>query len=106
MSAWVVVVAVGVGSYLFRVSMLVVAGRMGVPAALERATRFAIPTAFAALVATSLGRQAMVAPDAAGAVIPFVSVTVAVVVARRTGSSQTALLAGLPTLWILSALWH
>ena len=54
MSAWIVVVVAGAGTYLLRISMLVVAARSGVPAVIERAARFAVPIAFAALAATSL----------------------------------------------------
>ena len=54
MSAWIVVALAGAGSYLFRISMLVVAAHAGVPAVIERSARFAVPIAFAALAATSL----------------------------------------------------
>jgi hypothetical protein len=41
-----------------------------------------------------------------GALAPAVSVIVAVAAVRRTGSPRAALLAGMPTLWLLSALMH
>ena len=101
MNVWLVVVAAGAGSYLFRISMLVVAARVGLPPVLERAARFAVPTAFAALAATSL--VGSVNADLASAA-PLAAVAVAALAVRRTGSPHAALLAGMPTLWVLSAL--
>jgi branched-subunit amino acid transport protein len=102
MSTWLVVVAAGAGSYVLRISMIVLAARVGLPPLLERATRFAVPTAFAALAAASLGGYTT-GWDAA-ALAPVVAIGVAVVAVRRTGSPHAAVLAGMPTLWALSAL--
>jgi branched-subunit amino acid transport protein len=101
MSAWVVVALAGVGSYLFRISMLVVAARSGIPAGIERAARFAVPVAFAALAATSL--TGLAAHTGAAALPALFAVATGVVVARRTGSSRAATAAGMPTLWLLTA---
>jgi branched-subunit amino acid transport protein len=101
MTPWLVIVAVGVASYLLRISMLVLAARVGVPSALERAARFAVPTAFSALAATALATRAT---GDGSALVPFAAMAVAVLAVRRTGSPQAALLAGMPTLWVLSAL--
>ncbi len=101
MNVWLVVVAAGAGSYLFRISMLVLAARVGLPPVLERAARFAVPTAFAALAATSL--VGSVTADIAS-VAPLAAVAVATLAVRHTGTPQAALLAGMPTLWVLSAL--
>ena len=99
MSPWIVVVAVGAGSYLFRVSMLLLAARVGLPPVVERAARFAVPVSFAALAATALADQL---GSAGESVAPLASVAVAVVAVRRTGSTHAALAAGMPTLWLLS----
>ncbi len=101
MNVWLVVVAAGVGSYLFRISMLVLAARVGLPPVFERAARFAVPTAFAALAATSL--IGSVTSDIAS-LAPLAAVAVAALAVRHTGSPHAALLAGMPTLWVLSAL--
>ena len=104
MSDWLlIVIVVGAVSYLFRVSMLVVASRTTIPPVIERAARFAVPTAFAALAATALARQ--VTGDA-GSLAPVVAVITAVIAVRRTGSAQAALLTGMPTLWLVSAFGH
>jgi branched-subunit amino acid transport protein len=102
MTPWIVIGAVAIGSYLFRISMLVLAARIGVPAILERVARFAVPTAFVALAATSLSGYAA---HGSSAIAPYVAVAVAVIAVRRTGSSHAALLVGLPILWIVSAFW-
>jgi branched-subunit amino acid transport protein len=96
-----VVLAVGLGSYAFRVSMLVVAGRAGLPPVLDRATRFVVPVAFASLAATAVAEPARLQLSS---LAPAAALAVAVVATRRTGSAPAALLAGMPTLWLLSAL--
>ena len=100
MTPWLVVCAVGAGSYLFRISMLVVAARRGVPPMAERTARHAVPVAFAVIATGGL-------VDHLGAsrasVAPLAAATLAVVAVRRTGSPNTALVVGMPTLWILSA---
>jgi branched-subunit amino acid transport protein len=100
MTAFVVVIAAGIGSYLFRISMLVVAARGGLPPVLERAARFAVPTAFATLAAGALASHATTGAEA---VAPVVAVTVAAVAVHRTGSPHAALLAGMPALWLVTA---
>jgi branched chain amino acid efflux pump len=99
-SAWIVVVAVGAGSYLFRISMLVLAARAGLPPVVERAARHAVPVSFAALAASALTAQ-LAAPGAT--LPPVVAVAGAVLAVRRTGSPHAALAVGMPTLWVLSA---
>jgi branched chain amino acid efflux pump len=99
-SAWIVVVAVGAGSYLFRISMLVLAARAGLPPLVERAARHAVPVSFAALATAAL--TAHLAASAA-TLPPVVAVAAAVVAVRRTESPHAALAVGMPTLWILSA---
>jgi branched-subunit amino acid transport protein len=104
MNAWVVVAAVGAGSYLFRISMLVLAARVGLPPVIERAARHAVPVSFAALAASAVTGQVTAAGTPAAAIAPVAAVAVAVAAVRRTGSPPAALAAGLPTLWVLSAL--
>jgi branched-subunit amino acid transport protein len=76
--------------------MLVVSARRGLPPLFERAARYAVPTAFAALAVGSL-----VSSSTGGvAVAPMAAVMFAAVAVRRTGSSYMALVVGMPTLWI------
>ena len=103
MNAWIVILAAGFGSYLFRLSAVVLLDRITMPAYLERASGLVAPAAFAALAAagvatacTGLGATQAAAPLAAGAA--------AVIAVLRTGSSYAAILVGMPTLWITASL--
>lgn len=100
MTPFLVVAAVGIGSYLFRVSMLVLAARNGLPPIVERAAAYAVPVSFAALATVAVAPRIGSHP---AALAPLTSVAVAVVAVRRTGSPHAALLAGMPTLWVMSA---
>ena len=103
MSTWIVIVAAGLGSYLFRLSMIILTGRITVPPSLERASGLVVPAAFAALasagVAAPCGGLGITRSAA-----PLVAVAAAVIAVLRTGSSQAAILVGLPVLWVTTAL--
>ena len=103
MSTWIVIVAAGLGSYLFRLSMIILTGRITVPPSLERASGLVVPAAFAALAAAG------VAAACSGLAItqsaaPLVAVAAAVIAVLRTRSSQAAILVGMPALWVATAL--
>ncbi len=100
MNAWLVIAAAGLGTYVLRISMIALAARTALPPVLGRATRFAVPAAFAALAAAGLAGQ--VTADTAS-LAPVGAVATAVVAVRCTGSTYAALAAGMPALWILSA---
>lgn len=113
MNAWIVVLVVGLGSYMFRLSMIAAADRTRLPAQLDGAADLVAPAAFTALAVTGIAAAALGAGTTAGvaagagwaqAVPPLVSVGVAVLAVQRTGSAYAALLAGMPTLWLLTAL--
>ena len=100
MTAWLVVLVAGFGSFLFRVSMLVAAGRFATPAWLERASGFAVPTVFAALAAAALVEPAGSGRDA---IAPLAAVAAGALAAHRTGSPRAAVMVGMPVLWVLAA---
>jgi branched-subunit amino acid transport protein len=102
MSVWLTVLAAGFGSFLFRLSMVAVADRLVLPATMERGTELVAPAAFAALAATAVAGAAT-GVVLTQAVAPLAAVAVAVLAVLRTGSSHAAILAGMPTLWLLSA---
>jgi len=102
MNAWSIIALAGAGSYLFRISMLALAARAQVPAVVERAASFAVPVAFAGLAAGALANHTTDA--GAGAVPALVGVAVGIAAVRRTGASHAAILAGMPTMWVMSAL--
>jgi Branched-chain amino acid transport protein (AzlD) len=54
MNAWTVILTAGLGSYLFRLSMIVLFDRITMPAFLERASQLVAPAAFAAMAVAGL----------------------------------------------------
>ena len=103
MSTWIVIVAVGLGSYLFRLSMIILTSRITMPPYLERASGLVAPAAFAALAAAGVA-AACSGLGIIGAAAPLTAVAAAVIAVLRTGSPQAAILAGMPTLWVATAL--
>ena len=103
MNAWIVVVVAGLGSYLFRLSMIILTGRITMPPYLERASGFVAPAAFAALAAAGVA-AACGGLGMTQAAAPLAAVAAAVIAVLRTGSSQAAILAGMPALWVATAL--
>jgi len=95
---WVVIVAVGIGSYLLRVLPLFVGGRLLASPRAERIIANAGAAALAALV-TGLDRSAASATDT---VPTWLCAAVALVVAVRGGSMQRVLAAGAIT---YAAVW-
>ena len=103
MNTWLVIVAAGLGSYLFRLSMIILTGRITMPPYLERASGLVVPAAFAALAAAGV----VAACSGLGitrSAAPLVAVAAAVIAVLRTGSSQAAILAGMPALWVAAVL--
>ena len=103
MNTWLVIVAVGLGSYLFRLSMIILTGRITMPPYLERASGLVVPAAFAALAAAGVA-AACSGLGITGAAAPLTAVAAAVIAVLRTGSPQAAILVGMPVLWIATAL--
>ncbi len=62
MTAWVVILVAGAGSFLFRISVVALLGRFEPPPWLERVAGYVVPAAFAGVAAT-----AAVAPMSRGA---------------------------------------
>jgi branched-subunit amino acid transport protein len=101
MTAWFVILAVGVGSYFLRASLLVAITKP-LPRAVENALALAGPAAVAAVLAT-------MAFTASGRVHPLAGVELVAIAAgfiavRRTGNVLHAFTAGLPVLWLGTAL--
>ncbi len=101
MNAWSVIVLAGAGSFLLRISMLVLAARTGVPSVVERAAAFAVPVAFAGLAAGALSSYTV--HTGLEALPALAGVAVGVAAVRRTGAARAAILIGMPTMWVLSA---
>lgn len=94
---WLVVVAIGLGTFLVRFSFLFLFGHIGgVPDRLERALRFVPAAVLSALVV-----PAILAPEGTVAVLGnlrLLAAAVAVVVALRTESILWTILSGLAAL--------
>jgi branched-subunit amino acid transport protein len=102
MTIWVVLAAIGVGTYLLRVTMFLVAEGRGMPAALDEVLSMVAPAAMAALVAGMLFTA-----DGHIDVVPvpeLIAVAVGYVAIRLGGNVVVALAAGLPTMWVLTGL--
>jgi branched-subunit amino acid transport protein len=99
-----IVIAVGVGTYLARLSFIGVLGERRLPAALERPLAYVAPAVFAALVfpAVLLPEGTI---DAAPASNPrFLAATLAALVAWRSKSVVAVIVVGMGSLWIIEAL--
>ncbi|HSP04603.1 MAG TPA: AzlD domain-containing protein [Acidimicrobiales bacterium] len=102
MTAWTVVLLAGLGSYLFRVSIVFAIDRLRAPAGLERMAGYVVPAAFAGLAAT-----AVIEPVAAGGgdgLAVGSAALVTLVLAGRGRPASAAFAGGLLTLWAVSAL--
>lgn len=101
MTAWLVVAAVAIGSYLLRVSMFAVVGRRSLPRWTERPMAFVGPAAIAALTSSMLlTRGGSIDPPP---IAELIAVTVGFVVVRRTGNVAHAFAVGLPAYWLVTA---
>jgi branched-subunit amino acid transport protein len=101
MSAWFVVLAVGLGSYLFRAGIVLIADRVAMPASLHEATELVAPVAFAALAASGVA-QACLGVAVTDALPPLVAAAAAASAVARTGRSWVAVIVGLPVLWLVN----
>jgi branched-subunit amino acid transport protein len=102
MNAWLAILAVGLGSYLFRIGFVAMADRIAMPVLMERASELIAPGSFAALAATGVVTTCVAAAPV-DALPPLAAVAAAVATVHRTGSSYAAVLAGMPTLWLATA---
>lgn len=103
MTAWLAILVAGALSYAFRLAPAALSGRVQALRRLERVAVYVVPATFAAVAAAGVLGRATAGTGALAPVPPVAAVAVAVVVARRTGSSLAAVAAGLPTLWALTA---
>lgn len=100
MTAWLVICAVGLGTYAFRAVTFALVSERGLPAWAGRPLAFVSPAALGALVGgmllTAHGSAELPALAEAGAALgAFVTV-------RRTGNIARGLLVGFTVLWSLT----
>jgi len=100
MSAWLIVVLAGAGTFLLRVSVVALVDHVRMPAWLERTSALVSFAAFAALAASAL--RVPLGGGGMEAVRLAVAVSVAAWTARRR-PVPVAFLAGLGALWAATA---
>lgn len=102
MSVWIVIAAVGIGTYALRVSMFVLLGGRRLPAWTDVPMSLVAPAAVAALVASML-----LARDGAPALPPapeLLAVVAGFAAVRRTGNVMHAFAVGMPVFWLAAAI--
>jgi branched-subunit amino acid transport protein len=101
MSALVVFAVVAAGSYLLRLTMLVVLEGRSLPRVMATPVGLIAPAAVGALAVGALAGHGHVAD------VPTIVASIAAfAVVRRTHNMTYGLLAGFPVLWLLHALTH
>lgn len=99
MTAWIVFIAIGAGTYALRASMFVLLGDRSLPAWTDTPLALVAPTAIAALVSSMMFTQG---GHAAFASTPeLAAIAGAFVITRRTGNVMYAIAAGLPLFWLV-----
>lgn len=101
MTTWLVVLAVGLGTYAFRAAMFAIVGACDVPEWAQRPLAYVSPAALGALVGGMLltAHGSAVMPglaEAGAAVVSFVTV-------RRSGNVAVGLVTGFLALWVLAS---
>ena len=103
MNPWLVIVIIGMGTYLTRLSFVAIFAESGVPSWLEAPLRYIAPAVIAAIVLPLL-----VAPE--GNVdltldnVRWIAGFIAIGVAVKTRSLSLTIVVGMAALWILQAL--
>jgi len=100
MNPWLIILIVGLATYVIRLSFIGILGKVGVPAYIERPLRFVAPAVLAAIAI-----PAFVAP--AGTIdigfdnLRLVAGLIAIAVAWKTRSMGPTIVAGMVSLWLL-----
>lgn len=102
MRALVLFAIAGVGTYLLRASLVVLLGRVTVPAPLERSFRYIAPAVLAAIVAPALLLDDRGTPDLLD--VSVLAGIVAVAAAWRWRTIPATLAAGLGVYWVVTLL--
>ena len=100
--ALVLFAVAGVGTYLLRASLVVLLGRVTVPARLERSFRYIAPAVLAAIVAPALLLDASGTPDVLD--VRVLAGVAAAVAAWRWRTIPATLAAGLGVFWLVTLL--
>jgi len=100
---WLILVVVGLGTYIARLSFIGILGKVGVPSYIERPLRFVAPAVLAAIAIPQL-----VAPsgsiDAGFGNLRLVAGLIAIGVAWKTRAIGPTIIVGMVSLWVLDYL--
>jgi branched-subunit amino acid transport protein len=102
MQVWLLLFAMGAVTFLSRVSMIALLGRIEIPAIVRRALRYVPPAVLSAIIAPALLRPA--GPlDLSLSNVRLLAGLAATVVAWRTRSVILTVVVGMGLMWLLSA---
>lgn len=104
MSPWLIVVLVGLGTYLTRLSFIGILGAKEIPTYIERPLRLVAPAAIAAIAIPELVAPADVV-DISFDNLRLLAGLIAIVVAWRTRSIGWTIASGMTSLWLLDWLF-
>ena len=102
MTAWLIVVGMGVITYLIRLSLIALLGRMDVPPIIQRALRLVPPAVLSAIIFPELLSPGGTL-DVSLSNVRLLAGILAAVVAWRTKNVLLTIAVGMAALWILKA---
>lgn len=100
MTAWLVIAAVGLGTYAFRATMFVVLGDRRLPSWTDRPLAYVGPAALGALLGGMM--LSIDGPRSTARAVELAAVAAAFVMVRRTGDVVRGVVAGFAVLWTLT----
>jgi branched-subunit amino acid transport protein len=102
MTAWLIIVGMGIVTYAIRLSLIVLLGRLDVPPLVQRALRFVPPAVLSAIILPEVLRPGG-ALDISFGNDRLIAGVLAAGVAWRTRNVFLSIAVGMVALWILSA---
>jgi branched-subunit amino acid transport protein len=102
MTTWLIILSMGVVTYLIRLSLIALLGRIEVPPMIQRALRFVPPAVLSAIVFPELLRPTGTL-DLSFGNVRLLAGLLAAVVAWRTKNVLLTIAVGMAALWILRA---
>jgi branched-subunit amino acid transport protein len=103
MTAWLIIVGMGIVTYAIRLSLIVLLGRLDVPPLVQRALRFVPPAVLSAIILPEVLRPGG-ALDISFGNDRLIAGVLAAVVAWRTRNVFLSIAVGMIALWILSTM--
>jgi branched-subunit amino acid transport protein len=101
-NVWVAIVGAGVATFALRISLVALFARVAVPPTVEQVLRLAAPASVAAITALAMAGTGTTVTGIA-AVVPWVALAIAAVVAHQTRSIAITVVAGMAAFSVLTA---